>query len=42
MREIFFYVSILCTIALVYFSFGTSKSMRHKPQLEGYSNAVPV
>lgn len=37
-----FYVSVLFTISLVFFSCGTSKSLHHKPQLEGYNNTVPV
>lgn len=37
-----FYVSVLCTISLILFSCGTSKSLHHKPQLEAYNNTVPV
>jgi hypothetical protein len=36
------YVLVLSTISLILFSCGTSKSLHHKPQLEGYNNAVPV
>lgn len=37
-----FYVSILFTVFLILFSCGTSKSLHHKPQVEGYNNAIPV
>lgn len=41
MRKVF-YVLVLCTISLILFSCGTSKSLHHKPQLEDYNNTVPV
>ena len=41
MRKVF-YVSVFCTISLILFSCGTSKSLHHKPQLEAYNNTVPV
>jgi predicted choloylglycine hydrolase len=41
MKKLFQY-SILSLFLLMVFSCGTSKSLHHKPQLEGYNNAIPV
>jgi hypothetical protein len=41
MRKLFC-LTILFTFSLMIFSCGTSKSLRHKPQLMGYNNAIPV
>jgi hypothetical protein len=37
-----FYVSVLFTMTLILFSCGTSKSLHHQPQLEGYNSVIPV
>ncbi|WP_091475626.1 C45 family autoproteolytic acyltransferase/hydolase [Flavobacterium swingsii] len=41
MKKLFQY-SILSVFFLMVFSCGTSKSLHHKPQLEGYNNTIPV
>ncbi|MFM9987446.1 C45 family autoproteolytic acyltransferase/hydolase [Flavobacterium sp.] len=41
MKKLFQY-SILSLFLLMVFSCGTSKSLRHKPQLYGYNNTIPI